>query len=467
MTDRPDGAFDACMQLAAEQARIWVPRWLSDLTAALQQQESLARSFNEKQTCGHARTVLGTYREQVSERFVIEIGLLTRHAETGADAMVGASKVKKLSLDDLELVDHGQVHQKVSLSRVQQMVKVAVDESIAPLNALLSRARGLDVVRNDVNPLLPGPIVAALSSVLGTLHLDEGVRSLWMQTGAVPLGSELKHLYAEMGNLLVERGVSPAGYLLVQRPSKGISPASEKSADFAQKEADNQATVAVQDGGPQLTLDHLHALLAANVNGSETESGSAQGPADGLAYPLAAEVVTLMLRRVDEDPRLLRSVCDLVQGLQPGLMRLARNDPSFFADPANAARLLLDAVTQQGSVYLSDQDSGYVEFAERTRRVVVALQSSGDAEFAARLRASLRRFDPAAETPASRSVKKPIEGFAGAPSHLEVAPGAVAACGTVIRDVEVEEARPDFSDTLPMDREFVLVAHHPSSLTRR
>jgi hypothetical protein len=466
MTDRPDGAFDACMQFAAEQARIWVPRWLSDLSAALQQQESLARSFIEKQTCGHARMVLGTYREQVSERFLIEISSLTRNAEMGADPMDGPSKVKKLSLDDLELVEHGQVHEKVSLSRVQQMVKVAVDESIAPLNALLSRARGLNVVRNDVNPLLPGPIVAALSSVLGTLHLDEGVRSLWMQTGAVPLGSELKHLYAEMGNLLVQRGVSPAGYLVVQRPANSASSAFAKAGGRDQKESDNLSMMAEQGGDPQLTLDHLHALLKANTSGSEAGNESAQGSAGGLAYPLAAEVVTLMLRKVDEGPRLLKPLRDLIQGLQPGLMQLARNDPSFFADPANAARLLLDAITLQGTVFRSEQDAGYAEFAARTRRVVVALQSD-DAEFAARLRASLRRFDPAAETPANRSAKKPIGGFTGASSKPGVSPDAVASCGTAIRDSGLEEAPPEFSDTVPMNREFVLVALQASASNRR
>lgn len=441
MSARLEGAFGACLQFAALQARVWVPRWLTQLNAVLLQQEGGARNFNEKQALGCARTVLATYREQVAGRLLDEIDLLVRETQPDDAQVVGARKPKLFNLDDLALVDHDHVQEKVDLSRLQHLVRMAAEEAASSLNALLSSARGLEVVRSDVNPILPDAIVSALARALATLHLDEGVRAVWMQAGAVPLGEELTSAYREMAQFLRQQGIEPAGYLLVQKKAASSRPVSTVTPVNG---AHNDADSGLPGLGPQLTLQHLHTLLAANLNGSDS--------GNGLAYPLAAEIVTLMLRHVAEDNRLLQTVRDLVQRLFPGLMQLARNEPQFFANPSNAAQQLVSAITRQGSVFVSEQDPGFVEFAERTGRVVGALQSV-DSEWPTRLRASLQRFLPAA------GGHEKSAGAGSASTHSQAQRRTMAACGTEDRDVEGEDEPPAFMDTVPMDRDAMLKEH--------
>jgi hypothetical protein len=86
-------------------------------------------------------------------------------------------------------------------------------------------------------------------------------------------------------------------------------------------------------------------------------------------------VVTLMLRRITEDQRLLQPVRDMVQRLKPALLQLARSDPRFFADRNNPARRLLDAITTQSLAFTSEQDHGFMAYAQRVHETVMALQA--------------------------------------------------------------------------------------------
>lgn len=447
MSARIEGAFEACMQFAVEQARTWGPRWLAQLNAALYQQEAAARSFHEKQGVGHARAALVAYREQVAGRFVGEIGLLARDAQLTEVASTSKPKAKLLALEELSLEDPGQVQAKVDLARVQQVVKMAAEDAASHLNAFLSRARGHDVLRNDVNPLSPEAIVAALSRALATLHLEDRVRSYWLHSGALSLGAELKGSYEEMAHMLAQRGVEPAGYLVVQR-SENVSKAPPAIAAAATgRTAPDSVPLSstVTDHGPKLTLDHLQVLLASNLSGVESDVGSGEGK--GLAYPLAAEMVTLMLRRIADDHRLLPSVRNLVQGLQPALLALARSEPHFFVDPANPARLLLDAITLQASAFSSEQDGDFAGFFERAQRALVAVRS-GEPNLPDLLKAALRRMLSIGGDFSERS----RDPYGDRSAALAVLKRDEAACGTQALDPSEEEEAPAFLDTVPMER---------------
>ena len=115
------------------------------------------------------------------------------------------------------------------------------------------------------------------------------------------------------------------------------------------------------------------------------------GSGNAMVRTLAAEVVTLMMRRMAEDTRLLQAVRDLVQGLKPVLLQVARTNPRFFADRENPARRLLDAMTSQGLAFTSEQDPGYAEFAEVTGRVIGALKLA-KADLPERIGAALQRY---------------------------------------------------------------------------
>jgi hypothetical protein len=72
---------------------------------------------------------------------------------------------------------------------------------------------------------------------------------------------------------------------------------------------------------------------------------------------------------------LLQPVRDMVQRLKPALLQLARTDPRFFADRHNPARRLLDAITTQSLAFTSEQDRGFMAYAQRVHETVMALQA--------------------------------------------------------------------------------------------
>lgn len=122
-----------------------------------------------------------------------------------------------------------------------------------------------------------------------------------------------------------------------------------------------------------LTLDHLHQLLVGNLE----RSAVGDEPA-GMARSLAAEVVTLMLQQIASDKRLLQPLREMLMGMKPALLALARSEPRFFADRHNPARKLLDAITEGSMAFTSELDSAYAGFAREVRAIVQALLAPGD-----------------------------------------------------------------------------------------
>ena len=393
MNARVDGAFGVCMQSALDEVSVWVPHWLIALNDALRQRESAAGTFNEKQVYIQSRTVLANYRTRISTRFVEELSEVIQGVRSAEAAGSGARKVQALSLDDLQLMDHDQVQGTVELARVQQIVRMAVDEDLAAFNARLCAARGLSVVKPDTNPLRPDVVVEALVRALGSLHLEESVRTRWLHSGAVPLGKSLQQFYASLTHLLDRLGVEPAGYTVVLVPSPRNTAAEVQAAKSALNVTESVPVSSGSGEDPLLTLDHLHQLLVGNLdNGGDavTDLGTS-GSGNAMVRTLAAEVVTLMMRRMAEDTRLLQAVRDLVQGLKPVLLQVARTNPRFFAIRENPARRLLDAMTSQGLAFTSEQDPGYADYAGMTGRLIGALKLATH-DLPERIGAALKRY---------------------------------------------------------------------------
>ncbi|MBT9550478.1 MAG: DUF1631 family protein [Hydrogenophaga sp.] len=371
MDASPNESFDACLKEALVQTRAWIPRWLTKLREALQQRESAASRPQEKQALGQARTTLESHHELIAARF------LEAFAESVEGALPSTTNptrsLKSLSFDELELMGDEQVQETVELARVQQVIKISADEALNALNARMSSARGLQRVRIEANPLRSEVVVTSLMRALNGLHVEPAVRSRWLQTGAVAFGEELRDMYVRLSALLDSRGIEPAGYTVIQTP-RGRTPAPEGSV-----RSESVSTEAVRGPDALLTLDHLHQLLVGNLDqsGSGPSDQGASGSGNAMVRTLAAEVVTLMLRRLTTDERLLAPLRDMLQGMKPALLLLARSDPRFFADRHNPARRLLDAIAERGLAFTSEQDAGYQPFATQVHDIVRALQSSG------------------------------------------------------------------------------------------
>lgn len=376
MNARADSPFDACLKEALVLAAEWVPRWLGSLYESLQQREAAATSLHDKQAFAEARSKLESHRQLLVERYLSMLNTAVlggSPADTAPRPSAGRS-LDSLSFDDLELMDHDQVQETVEIARVQQVVKMSAEEEFVAFNARLNRAQGLEVVhRQAKNPLAPDAMVGVLVRALATVHLSDTVRARWLGAGAVLLGQELEKFYRRLTEQLDRWGVRPAGFQVVQ---KGV-PVGKSAGDAARHESVPAASLVGNDA--LLTLDHLHQLLTGNLGqgGQGVSDQGASGSGNAMVRTLASEVVTLMLRRITEDPRLLKPVRDLLAGLKPVFLQLARSDPRFFADRQNPARRLLDEITTRGLAFTSEQDAGFAAYGRQVQAMVQDLQSAG------------------------------------------------------------------------------------------
>jgi hypothetical protein len=389
-----DASLQACLDEAMVLARVWIPRWLEQLGVEFYQREGVALHGHEKHSLGRARTELITHRDLLASRFLeaIEADLRSAEVASGDGSQKSAStsrSLKALSFDDLELMDDKQVQQTVDKARWQQIVKMACDEELAAFSARLSRAQGFDAVRIESNPLKSDALVAALLRAMDTLQVPEDVRTRWLHVGALMLGQSLETFYRQLEQWLERQGVAPAGYVVIQAPVLRGTPA----AAVARRMTESVPAAALHGRDPLLTLDHLHQLLVGNLEQSGAETGNA------MVRTLAAEVVTLLLRSIKEDARLLPPIRDLVQMLKEPLLQLARSEPRFFADRQNPARQLLDAITARSLAFTSEQDTGFGSFARHVLEAVKTAQAAGP-QLADQLPAALQRFN-AAVTPAA------------------------------------------------------------------
>lgn len=389
-------AFDACLREALTRTREWVPRWLGTLHGTLKERELSAGQLSEKQGLVQARTTLESHRDLIGTRFLAAFAEALENAlpHTGS----GSRRSPTVSFDELELMGDDQVQETVELARVQQVVKMAVDEELVTLTSRLNGAQGLTVVNPDANPLRAEVVVASLMTALKGLHVDAAVRTRWLQVGAISLGDELRHLYAHLSQQLDRAGVKPAGYVVTQTATSRTTAAPMPTGP--RDEAVSVQEVFANDN--LLTLDHLHQLLVGNLDLNEKAKSKTAVSDNVMGRTLASEVVTLMLKRIASDERLLAPVRDMLLDMKPALLQLARTEPRFFADKQNPARRLLDAITARSLAFTNEMDQGYGPFANQVRGIVRTMLKPGDdlAERFPGLLAELHRSQAAAVAPA-------------------------------------------------------------------
>ena len=373
MNARAELPFDVCLRDALRLSGGWMTRWVAQLGAALSEREAADASPYGRRGQAQARAVLSGCGDRLVERWSRAFSAAV-HADVArlgdAPAPGGRRPARSLSMDELELMDHRQVQSSVELARLQQVVKGAVDEELIELTALMSAAQGLRTVRPEANPLRPEVVIDALQTALGDLNVDDAVRLRWLHAGAPALGQALRGFYAALVQTLEAQGVEPAGFVVV--PVVTPRAAAPVRADSA------VATTAAGDGAALvLTLDHLHQLLVGNLahSGTAVSDQGTSGSGNAMVRTLATEVVSLMLRTIAEDVRLLAPVREMVMQLKPALLHLAKTEPRFFADRDNPARRLLDAITARSLAFSSEQDTGFQAFALELHLTVQSLQT--------------------------------------------------------------------------------------------
>lgn len=312
----------------------------TDQTQDLRASEARARVVSALERS--APEMRARFPETLQRAFERELG--DNPVTTTLDA--GPSSLK---FDQLELMDEQDVQARISAARGLQQALQDAELELAELNTLVSAMLGFDQVRPERNPFRPEIYVEALQGLIGEMQGDSAAQTLCRQVMVPLLGKGLRQVYQELLTSLKAKKVQP-----VRHGAAGAEPAT-----------------GVEQGGlarpavvGQLTVQQLHGL----VSGATPD-----------ADQLVQQVVQLILASLTGDERILPPVRELIAGLKPALLQLARSDLHFFSDKQHAARLLLEELAQHSFAYQSVAAEGFDHFMADMRDTLARLNPEAGA----------------------------------------------------------------------------------------
>jgi hypothetical protein len=384
------------------------------LAAMLQQAEPLFQGVLQGLEVG--ATAAGPRRIQSFQRPSVKQAVQALNEEAQA---VTASFVKELTrlvyegggkdqqptetlrFQDLQLFEDEQLDQSIEVARAQQEVAVAVDDSLPPLDALISTMLGWRTIQPGLNPIRPDVFVRALQASLAEHVPDSQVREVLVVPAAGLLGVSLRKLYRELGDWLRSTGVEPA-VPLGGRINKVTGASGAPVTDTVAKTLltlDRLRKLLAGDFDQPKRADFMHtvpasmAMLQDMKKADELVKRLEQRPkppappaqpvdmladleqpardAPRIGQQLGEEVVRLMFDNLGDDRRLLPPLKKQLKKFEPAVHRLTEQDSRFFSDRNHPARQLLDRITQRSLAFGSEQDPGWARFEasiEKTSR---------------------------------------------------------------------------------------------------
>lgn len=315
---------------------------------------------------------------------------LTRLVYEGGGKEQVATEV--LRFQDLQLFEDAELDQSIEIARAQQEVALAVDDTLPPLDALISTMLGWRTIQPGLNPLRPEVFVRSLQLALSEHVTEASTREMLITPAAGLLGVNLRRLYRELSDWLRSTGIEPA-VPVGGRINKATGASGASVTDTVAKTL--------------LTLDRLRKLLAGDFDQPRkaeflhtvpasmallqdlkktdelvkrlerrpkpaaameqpldmlAEVGKPAAPAHRIGQQLGEEVVRLMFDNLLEDRRLLPSLKRQLRELEPAVQRLTKDDSRFFSDRNHPARQLLDRIIQRSLAFPSEEDAGWPRF---------------------------------------------------------------------------------------------------------
>jgi hypothetical protein len=322
---------------------------------------------------------------------------LTRLVYEGGGKEQTATEV--LRFQDLQLFEDEQLDQSIEIARAQQEVALAVDDTLPPLDALVSTMLGWRTIQPGLNPLRPEVFVRALQHALAEHVTDTSAREALITPAAGLLGVNLRRLYRELSDWLRSTGIEPA-VPVGGRINKTTGASGAPVTDTVAKTLltlDRLRKLLAGDFDQPRKAEFLHTVPASMallqdlkktdelVKRLEQRSKPApvvERPVDMLAdvgkeapaparigQQLGEEVVRLMFDNLLDDRRLLPSLKSQLKTLEPAVFRLTKEDSRFFSDRNHPARQLLDRIIQRSLAFSSEDDPRWHSFLEALRTV--------------------------------------------------------------------------------------------------
>jgi len=230
---------------------------------SLREDAQRVRGLQERDQLELSARLMQSHAAGMTERFAVVLAgqfKQTAHSEPATSLL----SVQALRLDQLELMDEGQVQERVEMARLLQQVMLRADAALNELNTYVCALLGLSHVSPERNPLRPDSYVAALQQVTGELNIPMGVHTSWLQHMAQPLGDALRASYQEWSAQLRGQRVQPAGYTVV-RTVQASGAAAAVPAD-GEPGGSDRAIWTPQYRQTVLTLDRLRRLMAGELD---------------------------------------------------------------------------------------------------------------------------------------------------------------------------------------------------------
>jgi hypothetical protein len=325
--------------------------------------------------------------QEVRDSFVAE---LTRLVYEGGGK--DQTQTEVLRFEDLQLFEDAQLDQSIELARAQQEVAMAVDDTLPPLDALISTMLGWRTIQPGLNPLRPDVFVKSLQHALAQHIPEPNVREALITPAAGLLGVNLRKLYRELSDWLRSTGVEPA-VPLGGRIQKGSGASGAPVTDTVAKTLltlDRLRKLLAGDFDQPRKAEFLHTVPASMAMLQDLKKtdelvkrleqrpkavAAPAAPVDMLAelaapaavpgrigQQLGEEVVRMMFDHLAEDRRLLPALKRQLKAMEPAVHRLAMEDSLYFSDRTHPARQVLDRITQRSLAFTSEDDPGWPRF---------------------------------------------------------------------------------------------------------
>lgn len=349
------------------------------------------------------RAAIQNLRAQSTAVGATFIAELTRLVYEGGGKDLVPNEV--LRFEDLQLFGDEQLDQSIEVARAQQEVALAVDDTLPALDALISTMLGWRTIQPGLNPIRPEVYVRALQHTLAQYVPQAHVREVLVAPSGGLLGVHLRRLYREVADWLRSTGVEPA-VPLGGRVNKGAVAGTSPVTDTAAKTLltlDRLRKLLTGDFDQPRKAEFLHtvpasmALLADLKKTDElvkrleqrpkavpaptqpvdmlAQMEAPPAPTQRIGQQLGEEVVRLMFDHLADDGRLLPTLKQQLQAMQPAVLRLAQEDSRFFSDRTHPARQVLDRITQRSLAFSSETDPGWPRFVASVESAVKWLES--------------------------------------------------------------------------------------------
>jgi hypothetical protein len=311
------------------------------------------------------------------------------------------TQAEVLRFEDLQLFEDEQLDQSIEIARAQQEVQLAVDDTLPPLDGLISTMLGWRTIQPGLNPLRPDVFVRALQHTLAQHVPDASVREILVTPAAGLMGVHLRRLYRDLTEWLRSTGVEPAvpiGGRINKATGASGAPVTDTVAktlltldrlrkllagDFDQpKKADFLHTVPASMALLQdlKKTDELVKRLEQRPKATpapaqpvdmlaEVEKAAPAVPPRQIGQQLGQEVVRLMFDHLLDDRRILPALKKELKGMEGAVQKLAEEDSRFFSDRNHPARQVLDRIIQRSLAFPSEDDPGWPRFMESIRSV--------------------------------------------------------------------------------------------------